>query len=57
MLTQLAPYFIALVIISIIAEAIYSSVKQLNLYDRKDTWTSIGFGVLGVLSRLFLKRH
>ena len=55
MLTQLAPYFIALVIISIIAEAIYSSVKQLNLYDRKDTWTSIGFGVLGVLSRLFLK--
>ncbi len=55
MLTQLAPYFISLVILCIVAEAIYSSKKQLDLYDRKDTWTSIGFGILGVVSRIFMK--
>ena len=55
MLTQIAPYFIGLVILCIVVEAIYSSVKQLNLYEWKDTWTSIGFGILGVTSRLVLK--
>ncbi len=50
-----SPYFIAVIILSIIGEAWYSSVKKKGLYEKRDTWTSIGFGLLGVIARIGLK--
>ncbi|MDH5399518.1 MAG: sterol desaturase family protein [Cyclobacteriaceae bacterium] len=55
MLEKIAPWFIAFIVLSIIAEAWYSFKKQKNLYDIKDTWTSITFGILGIITRLTLK--
>lgn len=55
MLEKIAPYFIALIILSIIAEAWYSFKRRKNLYELQDTWTSITFGVLGVFTRVVLK--
>lgn len=55
MLEEITPYFLAFVLLSIIAEAIYSVVKGKGLYDRKDTWTSMLFGVLGVITRIAFK--
>lgn len=55
MLDKISPWFIALIILSIIGEAIYSSKKSKCLYEIKDTWTSLGFGILGVLTRIGLK--
>jgi len=55
MLDKISPYFIAVIILSIIGEAIYSAKKSKGLYEKKDTWTSLGFGILGVLTRIGLK--
>lgn len=54
-LEQIAPIFISFIIFSIIGEAIYSHVKKKQLYDTKDTWTSISFGILGVVTRIAIK--
>jgi hypothetical protein len=55
MIEHVAPYFIAFIILCIIAEAVYSSIKKQGLYEVKDTWTSIFFGVLGVVTRILIK--
>jgi sterol desaturase/sphingolipid hydroxylase (fatty acid hydroxylase superfamily) len=55
MLESIAPYFILLIILSILAEAWYSVKSRKNLYEKRDTLTSIGFGVLGVVSRIAFK--
>jgi sterol desaturase/sphingolipid hydroxylase (fatty acid hydroxylase superfamily) len=55
MLEKVAPYYIAHIILSIIGEAWYSYSAKKALYEKTDTWTSIGFGILGVLTRLGLK--
>lgn len=55
MLESIAPFFIGFIILSIFIEAIYSTRKKLKLYESRDTWTSITFGVIGVLTRLALK--
>ncbi|KAA3631169.1 MAG: sterol desaturase family protein [Bacteroidetes bacterium] len=55
MTEKLFPYFIAVIVLSIIGEAWYSYRTDKGLYDKKDTWTSIGFGLLGVVTRLVTK--
>lgn len=55
MLEKIAPVFFAIIALSIVGEAVYSFRKKKHLYDRKDTWTSIAFGILGVLTRFALK--
>lgn len=55
MLEKIAPIFILLVLLCIVAEAYYSSKKGKNLYDFKDTRTSIVLGILGVLTRIGTK--
>lgn len=55
MLEKIAPYFIGFIILIIIAEAIYSSRKGLGLYDRKDTLTSVAFGIFGVITKAGMK--
>lgn len=55
MIEKISPYFIAFIILSIIAEAWYSFKKKKNLYELRDTWTSLSFGIIGVFTRLFLK--
>lgn len=55
MLEKLSPWFILLIILSIIGEAIYSRRSAKDLYDRKDTITSVGLGILGVVTRFLLK--
>ena len=55
MIEKISPFFILFILLSIIIEAIYSSNKGKNLYDLKDTWTSIFLGVLGVITRISLK--
>lgn len=55
MLEKIAPFFIAFILLCIIAEATYSTIKQKKLYNKKDTWTNIFFGVFGVLTRLVFK--
>jgi sterol desaturase/sphingolipid hydroxylase (fatty acid hydroxylase superfamily) len=54
-LESITPYFIALIVLCIAGEALYSAKHHANLYESKDTWTSIGLGILGVLTRLALK--
>ena len=49
---KIFPWFAAAIILSIIGEAWYSHRRKLGLYEVRDTWTSIGFGVMGVLTRL-----
>ena len=48
-------FFLALFILAITAEAIYSHRKQKGWYDRKDSFISIGLGIFGVITRLALK--
>ena len=55
MLEKIAPFFIVLIILSIIIEANYSSRKGKNLYELRDTWTSIFLGVIGVITRISIK--
>jgi len=55
MLEKVAPFFIVIIIVSIIIEATYSSKKGKNLYELKDTWTSIFLGVIGVITRIGIK--
>jgi steroid 5-alpha reductase family enzyme len=55
MTEKLFPYFIVVIILSIIGESWYSFRKNKGLYDKQDTWTSIGLGLLGVVTRLFTK--
>ena len=55
MLEKIAPFFIGFILLCIIAESLYSKRRKLNLYERRDTWTNIFFGVLGVLTRISLK--
>ena len=55
MLEKIAPFFIGFIILCIIAEAVYSAKKKLDLYEIKDTWTSIYFGILGVVTRIAFK--
>jgi len=55
MLEKTAPYFIGVIILSIIGEAWYSAAKKKGLYETRDTWTSIAFGILGVIARLGFK--
>ncbi|MFT5513523.1 MAG: sterol desaturase/sphingolipid hydroxylase (fatty acid hydroxylase superfamily) [Bacteroidia bacterium] len=55
MIEKIAPFFLGFILLSIVIEAIISSKKQMKLYEVKDTWTNITFGVLGVLTRLAFK--
>jgi len=55
MLERIAPFFIALIILSIIVEVNYSSRKGKNLYESRDTWTSISLGIIGIITRISLK--
>lgn len=55
MIENIAPYFIAFILFCIIVEIIISVRRDKNLYEFKDTWTSLGFGIIGVVSRLLLK--
>lgn len=52
---RILPYFVGIVILSILLEAYYSYRSQKKLYELKDTWTSIGLGILGVLTRIVTK--
>ena len=54
MLEEIAPFFIALIILSIIVEASYSAKKSKILYELKDTRTSLSLGIIGVITRLAL---
>ena len=55
MIENIAPYFIAFILFCIFVEIIISVRRDKNLYEFKDTWTSLGFGIIGVVSRLLLK--
>lgn len=55
MLEKIAPFFVALIILSILIEAWYSSKNNKNLYELRDTWTSFSLGVIGVITRLAFK--
>lgn len=55
MLEKIAPFFIGLIIICIVGEAWYSAKWKRNLYDKRDTWTSISLGLLGVITRIAFK--
>jgi len=52
---KISPWFIAVVILFIAGEALYSYRNKKSLYDARDTLTSISLGVLGVVTRLGLK--
>lgn len=55
MIDTYLPYFFALIALSIVAEAWYSHREGKGLYELRDTWTSIGLGLIGVATRLLLK--
>lgn len=55
MLEQLTPYFIGVILLFIIAEAIYSIRNKKQLYDGQDTFVNIMLGLFGVLTRIGLK--
>jgi sterol desaturase/sphingolipid hydroxylase (fatty acid hydroxylase superfamily) len=54
-LEAITPYFIALIVLCITAESLYSAKHHVGLYGYRDTWTSIGLGIIGVLTRLGFK--
>jgi len=55
MLERVTPYFLVIIILFIISEAVYSVRKNKKLYDRQDTWVNICLGLLGVITRIGLK--
>lgn len=54
-LEKLTPYFIGVIVLFIIAEAIYSIRRNKKLYDKHDTFVNIVLGVLGVVTRITFK--
>ncbi|MCR9173339.1 MAG: sterol desaturase family protein [bacterium] len=55
MLEYIAPFFIAFIVLCIFGEAVYSRKRGLDLYDNRDTATSVLLGVLGVATRIATK--
>lgn len=55
MLEKSSAILLTLIIFSMLVEAIYSANKEMKLYERRDTWTSITFGIIGIIVKIVLK--